>query len=305
MATFATLFQSAVSYPDLVSFHIDDLIDAVSNASNRQYAIIETKVKPIVTSFKKGDALLIPPVLATVQSEDHEVYHCVSGRHRISAIAQFIREYGVTPTGKYALLTPDNPSLETIDPTVNVRVVKVKDIAGLSALMMAENGSRSMTSAEKITLKSVGNLATPGEAFKLKIANGIKGVLPELTEQTCLDMAANLNTKIGKDFKHVTAEQLEYLLRSMAEFLDENRENTGVVPTNMAREYKTFVEEFLNQDILFENQEGDEIMLPFGEYLASIIVKPAPKAKKPNADIVIAELQAKLAELMAAQAAQA
>lgn len=294
MFAFNAKFQQSVKFHDVATYPLSTLQQALDQASNHQFPVNPTKVGAIVKSLVKGE-LLIAPKLAFITGEP-DVLHIVSGRHRVSAVAQFVAEYGIKADGKVVAITEANrDNVDRIDGTIECTVYEVPNLATLGALMMAENGSRSMNSAEKAVVKLRGAVATPGEMLKVRISNVFITAIPSLTAPTAMAIAAKLVTAV-KGIKSASNETIEGIADTFSEYMTENPQ---LVPSNLAREYGQLVDAVFALEMEYEDDNGEEVTSDYVTYLnhAIPVVVAEKKSKVKESDAVVKEMMAQIAAL--------
>lgn len=294
MFAFNSKFQQSVKFHEIATFSLHTLALALEQASNHQFPVNPTKVGAIVKSLVKGE-LLVAPKLAFITGEP-EVLHIVSGRHRVSAIKQFVEQYGVKADGKVVAITEaKKENVDRIEGTVECCVYEVPNLATLGALMMAENGSRSMSSAERAVVKLRGAVATPGEMLKVRISNIFITAIPQLTAPTAMSIAAKLTTAV-KGIKSATNETIEGIAETFSEYMTENPK---AVPSNLARDYGLLVDAVFSLTMVYEDNNGDEITDTYLNYLnyAIPVVTKEKASKTKESAAVVTEMMKQIAEL--------
>lgn len=308
--TFAQLFQVKVTSEAYVEATIADLLTASANASTAQYPINEKKGEALVKSVVKTGSLLIAPLMAGLNGTDH----IVSGRHRTWAANRICSLYGVNAKGVVVLKT-DTVTLEAIEPVVLIDYCEVTDAATLAALILAENGSRTMSGPETAAVKASGGYATPGDRFKLRFSpildNNLTicdslGMPIKVSAITLGQMAGKFLSTV-KTLASATDNQLEQVASNFNEYL--NGDDIEL-PTKFAQYYASFLTEFLSDvvDLVDDDGEsvetldknGDVIELTYADHLRNSIVVEAKVAKAPSASKVTAELMDEMKALLLA-----
>lgn len=307
--TFAQLFQTKVTSESYVTANISDLLIACENASTAQYPLNGKKRDALVKSVVKTGSLLIAPTLALL----NDVEHIVSGRHRTSAAAYICQYYGVNAKGQ-VVLKSDTLTLEPIEGEMLIDQCEVTDTATLAALILAANGSRTMSGPETAAVKASGGYATPGDRLKLRFSPFLDNNLTlcdslgapiKISAITLGQIAGKIATAV-KTLGSATDEQLDTVASNLNEYLN----NDDIeLPTKFAQHFAPFIAEFLDSEIelLDENGElvenldknGDIIPLTYAAHLRSIVVVEPKVSKAPSAGKVNAERMAKMEALLA------
>jgi hypothetical protein len=310
MSDFCSLFQSNISSDSYIEYDLADLLEASSQASTAQYPLNAKKVDSVVKSVVKSGNLLIAPMIASFEGKDYTV----SGRHRTEAARIICEKYGINAKGK-VVLKDEVVTLEPITPRVRVDYVVVKDLATLSALILASNESRTMTGPEKSSVKTFGGYATPGDKFKLRFSPILSKAL-SLTDEggqpivvTAITLAsiASKCASVIKPLKSATDDQLRILASHLNEYLNDD----CALPVKFAQYHGSFIADFLSNDVELVDEDGeavqqydeagDEITLSYAEHFTSqIVVEPkvAKAGKKVSIDLAQYEaMQAKLLEM--------
>ena len=296
---FFQLFQTHVQSESYVEATVTDLLTASANASTAQYPINEKKALALVKSIVKTGSLLIAPLMAGL----NEVDHIVSGRHRTWAADYICKNYGVNAKGLVTLKT-DTVTLEPIEPTMLIDYCTVTDAATLAGLILAANGSRTMSGPETAAVKASGGYATPGDKFKLRFSpvldNNLtlcdEGGMPIKVTSITLGQIAGKMLSTVKSLSSATDEQLETVASNLNEYL--NSDDVSL-PTKFAQYYASFIVEFLSEVIELNDGEGntvesldkngDVIDVTYADHLRSIIKVEAKVAKAPSANKVTAD----------------
>jgi hypothetical protein len=292
MTEFNAKFQAATQDRYFAGATIDQLKAAAAAVSTAQEPIIQSRVDTIVRGIVKQGQLWQYPVIAIM----NDVGHLVSGRHRAIAIATICENYYVNATGKLTLIPEGGMPAEgdVIHGNVMCEYIEVTSKEALAHLQESFNGSRSMTPAEKLTVKASYAKLTPGEAVKQKFARLLVAAI-DCTFQTGLSIATNVGTK-ASGMQYATDAQLELLTAEFVEYIENNEES---VPSNMAREYKVLVDAVCYQEVeAFDAQGEPESMALINEW-ASKLAKPTKVVKATTSDLM-ARLQAAEAAMAAA-----
>jgi hypothetical protein len=292
MTDFNTQFQSATETRYFGIATIDQLKAAAAAVSTAQEPIIQSRVDVIIRSIVKQGQLWQQPVIAIMNN----VGHLVSARHRGVAIATICENYYINATGKLTLIPEGGMPSEgsRINGNVMCEYIEVTSKEALAHLQESYNGSRSMTPAEKLTVKASYAKLTPGEAVKQKFARLLVAAI-DCTFQTGLSIATNVGTK-ASGMQYATEAQLELLTAEFVEYIENNEES---VPSNMAREYKVLVDAVCYQEVeAFDAQGEPESMALINEW-ASKLAKPTKVVKATTSDLM-ARLQAAEAAMAAA-----
>jgi hypothetical protein len=254
--------------------------DAVSTA---QFDVNDKRVESLVKSIVKDGNLWVAPTVAVLD----DTYYLVSGRHRVAAIEYICYNYRINNVGKLIRINHENPEVfaefERVTPEVECSVVTVTDKVALNALIVAYNGSRSMTAAEKATATVDAGRASDLTAKKLHWSSMLRDLFPvNITQQTALQFAGCLFSSKGytPGANRATPEQLETVATAFATWY-ETASLQAEFPTNISREYTTVWAMF-----------APSVMEGFN---AAVPAKAEPKAKAiGKAEQMIAELQAQL-----------
>lgn len=307
--TFAQLFQTKVTSDSYVTANISDLLIACENASTAQYPLNDKKRDAIVKSVVKTGSLLIAPTLALL----NDVEHMVAGRHRTSAADIICRLYGVNAKGQ-VVLKSDVLTLEPIEGEMLIDQCEVTDNATLAALILAQNGSRTMSGPETAAVKASGGYATAGDKFKLRFSplldNNLtlcdsEGTPIKVTAITLGQIAGKFATAV-KSIASATDEQLDTIASNLNEFL--NDDDTEL-PTKFAQHFAPFIAEFLESEVDLRDADGepvenldkngDVVPLTYAEHLRKTIIAEPKVAKAPSASKVNAERMAKMEAALA------
>lgn len=309
MYSFATLFQTGITSDAYQLASIEDLLVASENASTAQYPLNPKKVDAILKSVVKTKQLLIAPLMAGLDGVDHTV----SGRHRTAVAALICKNYGVNAKGVVVPWT-DAAVLERISPEMYIDYCEVTSRAVLAALILAENGSRTMTGPEKASVTDYGGYATPGDKFKLRMSPILDNNLTicdesgkpiKVTAITLGQISGKLLSTV-KTLAYATDEQLETVASNLNEYLNSD---DVALPAKFAQYFASFIVEFLEAEIELTDEDdepivtldknGDITSLTYAEHLRSIVVAPAKVAKAPSTKKVDAERMAKMEALLA------
>lgn len=307
--TFAQLFQTRITSDSYISADIADLLVASENASTAQYALNSKKAQALVKSIVKTGSLLIAPLMAQLNGVDH----IVSGRHRTYAADYICKNYGVNAKGQ-VVEKSDVLTLEPIEGEMLIDQCEVTDMATLAALILAENGSRTMSAPETAAVKASGGYATPGDKLKLRFApfldNNLtlcdkEGTPIKVTAITLGQIAGKIATAV-KSLGSATDEQLDTIASNLNEFLNSD---DAELPTKFAQHCMPFIVEFLDSEVELtdENGEavenldknGDIVPLSYADHLRNTIIAEPKVSKAPSASKVNAERMAKMEALLA------
>jgi hypothetical protein len=292
MTNFNVKFQAATQTRYFAYATIDQLKAAAAAVSTAQEPIIQSRVDTIVRGIVKQGQLWQYPVIAIL----NDVGHLVSGRHRAVAIATICENYYINATGKLTLIPEGGMPAEgdAIDGNVVCEYIEVSSKEVLAHLQESFNGSRSMTPAEKLTVKASYAKLTSGEAVKQKFARLLVAAI-DCTFQTGLSIATNVGTK-ASGMQYATDAQLELLTAEFVEYTENNEES---VPTNMAREYKVLVDAVCYQEVEAFNAQGEPESMALINEWANNLAKPVKTVKVTTSDLM-ARLQAAEAAMAAA-----
>lgn len=288
----ATIFQNRtiLESPHLIT--IQDVLDGVKNVATAQEPINPANVKKLVTSIVKDKQLWQHITLA----ECNGVYYTVSGRHRATALQEIVDNYGLSAENKLVKRTPENETfLTSIDPHMEVVLIKVLAPSDVAHLQVTANGSRSMTSAEQLVTKSWHTKLSPKEAIKMQLGRKLHEQLG-VSFQTGVSMVSKMSTAI-KTLAYADDSQCDEIVAYFQSYMAGNSEG---VPSNMARDYGVLVEMVLSQEIEVENDEGVDVSMSLAEYFSNTIEKPVKKTRSAKADKA-AETIAKLTAMLQAQ----
>lgn len=307
--TFSSLFQTRITSDAYILADISELLVASENASTAQYALNDKKAQALVKSIVKTGSLLIAPLMAQLNDVDH----IVSGRHRVWAANYICSNYGVNAKGQVVALT-DTATLEPITGEMLIDQCEVTDMATLAALILAENGSRTMSAPETASVKASGGYATPGDKFKLRFTPFLDNNLTICDKEGApIKISAitlgQIAGKFATSCKHIasaTDVQLDTIASNLNEYLnDEDIE----LPTKFAQYFSSFITEFLESEVDLRDEDGepvenldkngDVVPLTYAEHLRSIIVAEPKVSKAPSASKVNAERMAKMEALLA------
>ena len=302
MTSFAELFQTKITSDAYVEASIADLIVASENASTAQYALNDKKAAALVKSIVKTGSLLIAPLMARLG----EVEHIVSGRHRVWSANYICSNYGINAKGQ-VVLKSDVLTLEPIEPVMFIDQCEVADNATLAALILAENGSRTMSAPETASVKASGGYATEGDKFKLRFSPFLDNNLticdsdnaPIKVTQITLGQIAGKFSTACKHIASATDEQLDTIASNLNEYL--NDEDVAL-PTKFAQHFAPFIAEFLDSEVDLVDEDGEPVEnydkdgnlvpLTYAAHLRSIIVATPKVAKAKSASKVNAERMA-------------
>lgn len=239
MTTFNELFQSTATF-ESTTFDLDTLHEAAEAVSTAQFEVNPKRVEALVKSILKAGSLWVAPVVAVLD----DVYYLVSGRHRLWAIDHISENYRINHVNKVIKINLDNLSkdeqwyddFEPIFGKVDVQVITVGDRVALNELIIAYNGSRSMTAAEKATATVDAGKASDLTAKKLRWSEQLRDVFPvAITQQSALQIAGALFSSKGytPGASRATPEQLEQMATAFAAWFAAQPDDT--LPTNFAR----------------------------------------------------------------------
>ena len=316
MASFASLFQYEIGSDAYVECDVNAMVEAAKRSSIAQYALNEGNIQKMIKSVVKSGILYITPQVASFNGNDY----MVSGRHRTEVARRICAHYGIDAKGKVQLITEANRgSLEIIEPLMRVDYLTVDSMATLSGLILAANGSRTMTAPETASVKLLGGYATPSDKIKLRFAPFILanlelvdgGGLPiTVSSVTAGQIAGKILTRV-KNLGQASDEQLDMIASQLNEFLNDE-DNGFTLPTTWAQHNAPFVVAFLDHVPVIVDEEGDEVQqydgdgqvieVTYAQHLSATLPqkeKATAKAKKsPSVDAEkFALMQAKLLEL--------
>lgn len=315
MASFASLFQYEIGSDAYVEVKVDAMVQAAARSSIAQYALNEGNVTKTVKDVIKKGILYMTPQVASYNGSDY----MVSGRHRTEVARRICAHYGLDAKNKVQLITEANRAdLQVIEPLMRVDYLTVDNMETLSGLILAANGSRTMTAPETASVKLLGGYATPSDKIKLRFAPFILanlelvdgGGMPITTSAvTAGQIAGKILTRV-KNLAGATDEQLDMIASQLQEFLTDE-DNGFVLPTTWAQHNAPFIVSFLDHIVTITDEDGDEVLsydsdgevieVSYAQHLTSILPvkeKATAKAKKPTVDAeAFARMQAKLLEL--------
>jgi hypothetical protein len=283
MALFSELLQSSAQVNGGAFLELATLQQAAESVSTAQFEVNFKRVEALVKSIIKDGNLWVAPVVAVLD----DVYYLVSGRHRVEAVEHICYNYRLNNVGKMVRVNHENPEVfadfERITGEIECSVVTVSDKTALNALIVAYNGSRSMTAAEKATANVDAGRASDLTAKKLQWSSMLRELFPiNITQQTALQFAGCVFSSKGYTpaATRATPEQLEAIAVAFAAWY--STASTQVdFPTNISREYAAVWAMFV-----------PSVMESFN---AAVPAKAEPKAKAiSKAEQMIAELQAQL-----------
>lgn len=301
MASFASLFQYEIGSDSYVEVKVDAMIEASKRSSIAQYALNENNLSKILKDVIKKGILYMTPQVASYNGSDF----LVSGRNRAEVARRICAHYGVNAKNKVELITEANrASLQVIEPRMRVDYVTVDSMETLSGLILAANGSRTMSAPETASVKMLGGYATPSDKIKLRFAPFLLANL-ELTDGGGLPItvsavtAGQISGKIltrVKNLAGATDEQLDMVAAQLQDFLTDE-DNAFTLPTTFAQHHGFFVTSFLDHIITVTDEDGDEVVeynaqgeaidVSYAQHLTSVLPvkeKAAAKAKKPALD---------------------
>jgi hypothetical protein len=283
MALFSELLQSSAQVNGGAFLELETLQAAADAVSTAQFDVNDKRVESLVKSIVKDNNLWVAPTVAVLD----DTYYLVSGRHRVAAIEHICYNYRINNAGKFIRINHENPEVfqdfERVTAEVECSVVTVTDKTALNALIVAYNGSRSMTAAEKATANVDAGRASDLTAKKLQWSSMLRDLFPvNITQQTALQFAGCLFSSKGytPGANRATPEQLETVATAFATWY-ETASLQAYFPTNISREYATVWAMFV-----------PGVMEAFN---AAVPAKAEPRAKAiTKAEQMIAELQAQL-----------
>jgi len=300
MVKFNELFQTQVNAGASQVLTYEEMQDAIAATSTAQVEVIESRVESLVKAIVKDGQLWIAPTVAMINGEP-TVYN-VSGRHRSEAAREICERYVVNAKGKVvpADKVGESDDYEEIEFALDCNVITVPDKVALNAVILAFNGSRSVTAFEKLVSRSDAGIATPAEdvkySFSVELYNAISPYV-RITMQTCTAIATSVLAMAGTAAKYATIEQLQELAAHFGEAVKANP--TGV-PSNFARNFKEWSTPIAETQVTGIDKEGDEYDTTLIEEWSSRLAKPT-KAKKGSKTeqlaAQLAALQAQLAQL--------
>jgi hypothetical protein len=294
MATnFYSVFQTRVSSTcSLVEMTTVQLEDAFSNVATAQEPVIESRVNTLVSKIVKDVQLWIEPTVAMLDGKAH----LVSGRHRYTAIDQICATYVLTDSGKLILRDKlaEGASYTEILPTIKVNVLTVNSTADLAHLQMAYNGSRSMTTAEKLLVEAAYAKPSALNRVKMSFARRLQADIG-CTYQTGLAMATACSAVLKGVFVYATEDQLEELAGHISEWMGSFPD---AVPGNMAREYRVVIDGTFAMLVDYPNEDGEVEEITLADYYRQEMRKPVKTAKQ-SSQSQIEALKAEIARLTA------
>jgi ParB-like nuclease domain. len=291
MATFNQLFQNATTF-ESIEFELETLHEAAEAVSTAQFDVNPKRVEALVKSILKAGSLWVAPVVAVLD----DVYYLVSGRHRLFAIDHISTNYRINNKGTVVKVNLENPEVyadfEPIFGEVDVQVITCEDKVALNELIIAYNGSRSMTAAEKATATVDAGKASNLTAKKLRWSEMLRDMFPiTITQQSALQIAGALFS--GKGYTpgavRATPEQLEQMAQSFSAWFAAQPE--GCLPTNFSRSTAEIWGMFIPTVL-----ESFNAAIP--EKVAAVKVARVAKGNK-----MLEELQAQLAAMQQEKAA--
>lgn len=287
MTTFSELFQLGAQFEGTV-FDILALQEATENVSTAQFDTNSKKVDALVKSFIKDGNLWVAPTVAVLD----DIYYLVSGRHRVEAIEQLCMNYCINNRGTVIKMDANNPEVyadfdRITSDSIICNVVTVQDKVGLNALIVAHNGSRSMTAAEKATTNIDAGKASALTTLKMAWSRRLRDAFPvNITQQTALQFAGSLFNKRGvtPDAERATPEQLEAVIAAFCGYI-QAEEQAGTLTPTIARDYASVWADFI-----------PTIMESFNAAIPAKVEKVVKAKALSKAEEMIAELQAQLME---------
>ena len=281
-STFASLFQSAVTDASLVTYTAEQMSSAFDSATLHQFPLITTKVNALLKDVLK-DGLFFAPVVANVTATAEQTL--VSGRHRAEIARIICEQYGIAATGKVVLRTPENEgALQPIEYEMRVSEISVPDMVTAVKLIVAANGSRTMTAPEKAKCKISMGAATPTVLAQSKLANLLLGGVAEydmnvgdddkinLTQVTALSMIQACTARV-KTLIYGNDEQLEEFTNELVQHLA-----TSELPPNLARDFRPIVASLLDMVVATEyDANGEEVEVTYASVVGKSITKPVAK----------------------------
>lgn len=297
MTSFADLFQRHVSSDSYIEFTIDEMLASSERSSIAQYPLNQSKVGRIVKSIIKDSVLYICPQQASFNGLDYTV----GGRHRTAAADIICRTYGINAKGKPELYTEVNrQTLVPIERRMLVDYVCVDSMSTLAGLILASNGSRTMTAPESAAVKALGGYATPADKFKLRFAPYLAANL-DLTDanDTPITISAVTLSQIGakcyRAIKNLAAASDEQL-NTLASHLNEYLCDSCSLPTTFAQHHAPYIAEFLDHSIELEDEDGnvltqydtqgEEIAVSYSTHFATLLPTVEKVAKAPKKQVI-------------------
>jgi hypothetical protein len=283
--------QNKIEYDGMRTYTTEQLLEAARNASNHQFELNTKRVDSLTKSIIKDAQLWEPPTVTDVLG----TLVLTSGRHRLYSMIKIIRDYGMNAAGKLVLKTPDTAyAVESFEDEILCFYSRA-DLASANKLMISRNGSRSMPDIEqKQVLASVG-VSTPAGKFKLDFSERIVNEIDlpvgrVITRVTAASIVGKLS-RACKPLMYATGEQLDAILLAFQQFL---YDNSSDLPENFALGYGDVIDVFLDSEM--EDEDGATVR----QYLNTYVHAPTKTLKgKSSAAATIAELNAKIAELLA------
>lgn len=321
---FCERFQSKLACDGTKLFTLDELETASELSSLSQVPLVETRVNKLVKDIAKQKQLFQFPVVAYVAVEDDEEpeYHLVSGRHRIAAIAEIVRNWGETASGTWTQVVTEaqreTGALSFVEGIVEVLLIECADKRTLGELVLTYNGSRSMTAAESSLTNIESGSASKRCKFQTGLATDLHVSVPSLSFQSCFTVASKLIgvKRLCKETGEHTYTGMPYLEAASDDAVAEVvvqfthwfaiASEAGTLPSNMARNVVSIVAQFFDwsKSTLTEDQTQT-----VWDYLTHLLetssVKPGKTKGKGSkvSDLVAAleEAQRQIAELKASQ----
>lgn len=324
MTSFNEYFQNKTACDGAKLFTIDELLDASDRSSLSQVPLVQTRVDKLVKAILKDKQLYQLPVLAYIapDGDDEVEYHLVSGRHRLAAIVEIVRNYGETAKGSWAqVVTPEQRSsgaLTFIKGIVEVLLIECADKRALGELVLTYNGSRSMTAAESSLTHIESGKASKKTRFQTELATDLHVAVPTLSFLTCFTIASKLigTKRLVKETGDHTHTGLPYLESASDDAISEViaqfsrwfgiATSQGTLPTNLARDVAKVTTQFFEWSTSTTTEDQSQTVF---DYLASLLEASSEKPEKVKgkgskvADLTaqLQEAQRLIAELKASQ----
>ncbi|UOL49099.1 hypothetical protein [Leptolyngbya phage Lbo240-yong1] len=314
-AIFNELFQDRVTFIGVEPMSVQAIAEALHNSYLHQFDAVESRVESIGKDIVKQFQLWQMPRL--VFNEETQEWVLGGGRHRIRAIVDLVNNYGVNAAGKLVKLDNETDlEIDAIEPVIQVMKFKVRNTKDLVQFLQTDNGSRSMTAAERLEGKVTSNSLTPAENLKLKLAKALQAALDttytftrvnkdkttdevevEITADTIRQISIKLASAVGAKFKYAVAENFQVLAEKFASFLEET---STQYDSNFSRNgFKEACESFtvVEYDGVLLNADGEELEDPtWLDWYRTTIKTPTKKTKASEMAEKLAKLEAMLAK---------
>lgn len=324
MSSFNEYFQSRIACDGAKLFTIDELLEASERSSLSQVPLVQTRVDKLVKAILKDKQLYQFPVVAYIAPDDDEdpEYHLVSGRHRLAAIVEIVRNYGETAKGSWAqVVTPEqrnSGALTFIEGIVEVLLIECADKRALGELVLTYNGSRSMTAAESSLTHIESGKASKKTRFQTELATDLHVAVPTLSFLTCFTIASKLigTKRLVKETGVHTHTGLPFLESAsddaIAEVISQFSRwfgiatSQGTLPSNLARDVAKVTQQFFDWACAATTEDQSQTVF---DYLSSLLEASSEKPEKVKgkgskvADLTaqLQEAQRLIAELKASQ----